>query len=897
MKHGDVGLVIDEPVAADSPTGLGSARASVVLSVGFAVAYAAAVLLGRATRLEGSQLALVWPAAAVGFLWLAASWGNRRHVVADAVTLAILAGAINSLTGAGPLLSVVFGLSHSVQAVVTCAVLFRLRPRALRLRNPADLTALVFGTAVGAAASVFFGPVGLWLTTGADLPSTSVAWLLRNGSSAFVFSAVALRLADRGVRVPRLDRRKKTELVVAALVLATAYGAVFGEPITISLAFLLVPLSMWIGLRFNTTIAAVHVLLAGVFVVVLTMDGRGPFAAAPPGLGVLLAQAFVMVIGLVALALALHRDERQALITRLEAAHHDAAEQSALFETVISSISDGISVADSDGAILVHNPAARMLLGLDLPLERLDAWPDDHERFRPDGTPFPQAELPLVRALAGESVTGVDLVVRNNANPQGRTLCVSAHPLAGPLGQRRAVAAFHDVTDQRRTEAELTHQSLHDPLTRLPNRALLVDRLEHALATSARSGRRTGVIYVDLDGFKAVNDTFGHAGGDELLVQVANRMVRSVRPGDTAARLGGDEFAIVCPDVDQLDQLRALADRLLVALRVPVVLSAGSHTLSASVGMALADGTTSAQQLLRDADEAMYGAKRGGKNRTAAHDSSTTARAALATRLLPQLQNALEHHELVMHGQPVVDLGTGRIVAVETLLRWQHPDRGLLPPAEFLAVAEASPLMIAIGRRALEESCRLAAVWAELLGPDAPDVHVNVSGRQLEAGNLTGDVLAALRRYSLPATRLVLELTETHMPMLTDSLRRDLVRLQDRGVRIAIDDLGTGFSSLTRLTELPVDILKIDLRFVAGVGIDPSCDAVIRAILSIGQALGLTVVAEGVETPVQADQLARYGCDTAQGYLYSPPRPEQDLLLHLRAQVPGTRQVQPPRPT
>ena len=339
-------------------------------------------------------------------------------------------------------------------------------------------------------------------------------------------------------------------------------------------------------------------------------------------------------------------------------------------------------------------------------------------------------------------------------------------------------------------------------------------------------------------------------------MQIANRMVRSLRPGDTAARLGGDEFAVVCPDVDQLDQLRALADRLLVALRIPVDLSAGSHTLSASVGMALADGTTSAQQLLRDADEAMYGAKRGGKNRTAAHDSSTTARAALATRLLPQLQNALEHHELVMHGQPVVDLGSGRIVAVETLLRWQHPDRDLLPPAEFLAVAEASPLMIAIGRRALEESCRMAAVWAELLGLDAPDVHVNVSGRQLEAGNLTSDVLAALRRYSLPATRLVLE-----------------------------------------LTELPVDILKIDLRFVAGVGIDPSCNAVIRAILSIGQALGLTVVAEGVQTPVQADQLARYGCDTAQGCLYSPPRPEQDLLLHLRAQVPGTRQVQPPRPT
>ena len=297
MKHGDVGLVIDEPVAADSPTGLGSARTSLALSVGFAIAYAVAVLVGRTTRLEGSQLALVWPAAAVGFLWLAVSWGNRRHVVADAVTLTILAAAINGLTGAGPLLSVLFGLSNSVQAVMTCAVLFRLRPRALRLRDPADLTALVYGSVVGGAAS------------------------------------------------------------------------------------------------------------------------------------------------------------------GLDAAHRNAAEQAALFETVISSISDGITVADSDGAILVHNPAARTLLGRDLPLERLDAWPDDHERLRPDGAPFPQAELPLVRALAGESITGVDLVVRNNANPQGRTLCVSAHPLAGPLGQHRAVAAFHDLSNQRRTEAELGMQA------------------------------------------------------------------------------------------------------------------------------------------------------------------------------------------------------------------------------------------------------------------------------------------------------------------------------------------------------------------------------------------------------------------------------------------------------
>jgi EAL domain-containing protein (putative c-di-GMP-specific phosphodiesterase class I) len=285
----------------------------------------------------------------------------------------------------------------------------------------------------------------------------------------------------------------------------------------------------------------------------------------------------------------------------------------------------------------------------------------------------------------------------------------------------------------------------------------------------------------------------------------------------------------------------------------------------------------------------MYEAKRAGKNRAHLHDDDAEASSNRAARLLPQLRAALERDQFILHGQPVLDLVTGHPVAVETLVRWQHPARGLLSPAEFLDVAEASPLMLALGRRVLEESCRMAAAWSEALGPAAPAVHVNVSGRQLEAGTFSADVRSALARYGLPAHRLVLELTETTMPTITHSLLADLQRLREDGVRIAIDDLGTGYSSLARLTDLPVDLLKIDLAFVAGLGRDPSCDAVVRAVLSIGAALGLTVVAEGVETPQQADLLRRYGCDTVQGYLYSPPRPESALLGVLRTTLPVLR--------
>jgi diguanylate cyclase (GGDEF)-like protein/PAS domain S-box-containing protein len=444
-----------------------------------------------------------------------------------------------------------------------------------------------------------------------------------------------------------------------------------------------------------------------------------------------------------------------------------------------------------------------------------------------------------------------------------------------------AIALVEDITARKRAEAALTHQALHDGLTGLANRSLLLDRLERALLPQGRSTLRVGVAYLDLDGFKQVNDGAGHAAGDELLVQVADRLRRSVRPGDTVGRLGGDEFAIICTDLGDDKDLSAVADRVLTAVREPFLLPSGTFTISASIGLAVAEDRSTGEQLLASADAAMYTAKRAGRDRVTVTDPQQQARADRSNRLRPQLETALSANELVMYGQPVLDLHSGKVVAVETLLRWNHPRRGVLGPGEFLDVAETSALMIPIGRRALRESCRMAAGWADQLGDQAPDVHVNISGRQLETGNLTQDVLTALDEYGVPPERLVLELTETHMPLIADSLRKDLAGLRELGIQIAIDDLGTGYSSLTRITELPVDMLKIDLRFIAGLGTDSGCTAVVAAILEIGKTLGLAVVAEGVETAAQARLLSQYGCQTVQGYLYSRPRPEADLSFYL----------------
>jgi predicted signal transduction protein with EAL and GGDEF domain len=368
---------------------------------------------------------------------------------------------------------------------------------------------------------------------------------------------------------------------------------------------------------------------------------------------------------------------------------------------------------------------------------------------------------------------------------------------------------------------------------------------------------------------------------------VTSTIRAAVRPADTVARLGGDEFVVVCEGLGDVAAAGSIAERILQAVRKPFQLAADTVTLTASIGVALSRPGSTPDQLLHDADQAMYGAKRAGKGRMRvglANDPELLAQSARATkslRVVAELEQALERNELVMFGQPVIDLRTGQTCAVETLIRWHHPERGLVGPAYFLDVAETSDLILPIGRRVLHESCRMAAEWTKLLGSTAPAVHVNVSGRQLEAGNLRSEVLEALDRYGVAPERLVLELTETHMPLLADSLRHDLENLRERGLAVAIDDLGTGYSSLSRITELPVDILKIDLSFVARMDVDPSCDAVVRGVLAIASAMDLTVIAEGVETVEQAHRLQSYGCDHVQGYLYSRPVPADALNAFL----------------
>ncbi|TCO53730.1 EAL domain-containing protein [Actinocrispum wychmicini] len=435
------------------------------------------------------------------------------------------------------------------------------------------------------------------------------------------------------------------------------------------------------------------------------------------------------------------------------------------------------------------------------------------------------------------------------------------------------VTQIEDVTERREAEARLVHQALHDSLTGLPNRALLMDRLRQILARSARHPALTAVVFIDLDGFKDINDSLGHDVGDQVLREVGARIHHHVRPSDTVARLGGDEFVVLCTDLRTEQNVVDIAERLTKALAKPAVVGGFEVEVTASIGIALSDGEASSpEEMLRNADAAMYGAKTQGKNRWEIYDETRRARAVDRVAIASSLRQALRDDRFVLHFQPVVELETGLPVAVESLVRLDDPGRGLLPPSAFIQVAEDSGLIVPIGTYVLEQACRQLAEWrAAGVVTQSLRTSVNLSARQATQPDLARTVARALSQANLEPTALALELTETVLMEADTATLRQLEELREMGVDLGIDDFGTGYSSLSYLKRLPVSIIKVDRSFVAGLVTDPSDREIVTAVIRLGQALGLTTIAEGVEDVAQFTVLRELGCDQAQGYLLGRP--------------------------
>jgi diguanylate cyclase (GGDEF)-like protein len=431
----------------------------------------------------------------------------------------------------------------------------------------------------------------------------------------------------------------------------------------------------------------------------------------------------------------------------------------------------------------------------------------------------------------------------------------------------------------RDSDLELNRRALHDPLTGLANRPLLFDRIGHAL--DRRDHGALGVLVIDLDDFKAFNDSLGHSRGDEVLVEVGRRLRGVLRPSDTVARVGGDEFAVLLEDIAEPSGVTGVAERILMVLSSPVKIAGRQLEVSASIGVAVSGGELSdADEFVRAADLAMHAAKSGGKGRYRAFEPSMLAGTVERLTLGRELKRAVDNDELELHYQPVVDMGSGRARGVEALARWTPRGRGPVPPDVFIPLAEQTGLIVPLGRRVLERAC--ADLPALRVGLDEPDmiVSVNLSAAELLAPGLPEHVLHCVEAAGITPGSLLLEITESQLMSDLDAAVARLHELKALGVHLALDDFGTGYSSLAYLRNFPVDALKIDRAFIDRLA-DPSSGdhALVRAIISLGQTLDLRVVAEGIECEDQRRELKRLGCDRGQGYLFSRPRPAAELPL------------------
>ncbi len=504
-----------------------------------------------------------------------------------------------------------------------------------------------------------------------------------------------------------------------------------------------------------------------------------------------------------------------------------------------------------------------------------------------DETRFEQSELQ--RALGVKSAAVI--LIKGKGQPYGVIGAGSrrSHGFSQEdVNFMQAIAnVLANAIERRRTEERTQHEALHDPLTGLPNRNLFLDRLEHALSVAARRETTVSVLFLDLDQFKLVNDSLGHAAGDELLAAVAPRLEQALRPGDTVARFGGDEFAVLAEDVGNERGATRIAERFAEALARPFILREREHFVSASIGISIGGGSEAPESLIRDADSALYRAKEHGRGGYEIFDEVMRSRVIEHMQVENDLRRAIQREELELHYQPVVKLGDGSIVAMEALLRWNHPDRGMVGPLAFIPVAEESRLIVPIGRWVIEQACRQAAAWQQFHPDEAPvSVAVNLSARQLADPDLLSHIEGSVRANRIDPSNLWLELTETTLLDETTFVERTLESLKGLGVRLVLDDFGVGFSSLGYLKRLPLSMIKLDRTFMENLSEGSHDAAIVRAVSEMAETIGIGVVAEGIETEDQVRMAATLGCGFAQGFHFSEPVPVAHVERLLEQPMP-----------
>ena len=556
------------------------------------------------------------------------------------------------------------------------------------------------------------------------------------------------------------------------------------------------------------------------------------------------------------------------------------ASAEARFRSLVQNAHDGILLLDEAGVISFASPSIATLTG---------RTPEQLNE-RPIGVLVVHDDESLLHGALSKctaNVTGDTKVELRFAHQDGMVrYCefVLSNRLGDPA-VRAIVATCHDISERKAFEEQLTQIAFHDALTGLPNRALLHDRLENAIARAQRDQHQVAAIFVDLDNFKVVNDSLGHGAGDTLLKEVAARLQTTIRISDTVARLGGDEFVVMLDPCETVEAADDVAERIIAALKTPTAIEGHSIVTLASIGVAFnTEAGMRASDVLRNADTAMYHAKAAGKNRYVVFDQAMNDTANERLRLEGDLRLAIERGELELYYQPIIDLETGEMRELEALLRWHHGEFGMVGPDKFIPIAEESGLIIEIGAWVLRAGCRQLSIWQKesSLGR-ALCLSINLSTRQFQDPMLFDDIQRALREFELEPGCLKLEITESMMMLDTDKAVEILHRLKRLGVKIAIDDFGTGYSSLAYLKSLPIDVLKIDRAFVTGLRSDGPDHAIVQSIIALAKSLNLSVTAEGIETSAQELELKTMTCTNGQGYLFSKPVPQAAIGALLRA--------------
>ncbi|MDQ3280710.1 MAG: EAL domain-containing protein [Acidobacteriota bacterium] len=586
------------------------------------------------------------------------------------------------------------------------------------------------------------------------------------------------------------------------------------------------------------------------------------------------------------------RDELVVLIRDIsdrKRAEEELKHSLSVLRSTFDSTAEGILVIDAAGRIASWNQRFTQMWRL--PEDALEA----RDRARvlacaAEQLVNPQEFLDRVRELYGGDPLAESLDIIHFKD--GRVLERYTIPqlLDGvPIGR---ISSFRDMTARYAAEQRLLHDAIHDGLTALPNRTLFMDRLGQAIRHSKRHlDHQFALLFVDVDRFKLVNDSLGHLVGDELLIAIAARVRDAVRPGDTVARLGGDEFTILLESIDKPEDTAIVAERIQQIISAPFRVREHEIFTTVSIGIAVsAPHYQTAEEMLRDADIAMYRAKANGRAGYEVFQPGMHSTAVALLQLENDLRRAVGRDELVLHYQPIVNLEDSRIIGFEALVRWNHPQRGLIYPAEFIPLAEETGLIVHVGRWALFEACARMAQWQETFGRPDLAMSVNLSGRQLAQPGFVADVERVLRETALPPETLCLEITETVLMENSDRAAASIGRLRDLGVKVHIDDFGTGYSSLSYLHRFAIDTLKIDRSFISHVTTGDESMEIIRTITTLAGNLKVPVIAEGVETEIQRAQLLALGCQSAQGYLFSMPADEAAVRTMIGSgRVPGTR--------